>query len=97
MKKVLMFIGGFIIAIVIIVIAVFAITSMNSEKLVCESKEGNITLMYNEERINGYTAKGITYDLDTANKTAEEVGMEKYIEAFIAWFESNTSGTCTKK
>lgn len=51
--------------------------------------------MYDENRITGYTAVGINYDLDGQKKYAEQVGVEAYINEFATWFKNNTSGTCT--
>lgn len=94
MKKALMIIGGIFIGIIAFVVVIFVITSATSKKLVCKSKEGNITLMYNDKTIKGYTANGITYDLDGQKKIAEQIGMTDYLEQFSQWFSSNTSGSC---
>ena len=64
---------------------------MDKEKLVCKSKEGNITIMYNDNTITGYTAVGITYDLDGQKEIAKQIGVEEYIKA---WFSENMTGTC---
>lgn len=65
------------------------------DKLVCTSNKGNITIMYNEERITGYIANGMSYDLDAQKKYAKEIGIDAYIIEFDNWFKSNTSGYCT--
>lgn len=96
MKKVLMIIGGIVVAIVVLFVVIFAVTSATSKKLKCKSNEGNITLMYNDKTITGYTASNISYDLDGQKKLANEIGIDSYIEQFITWFETNTSGTCSK-
>lgn len=67
----------------------------STEKLVCTSNKGNITIRYNENGIVGYTATGLSYDLDTQKKYAKEVGIDAYITEFDNWFKSNTSGYCT--
>lgn len=97
MKKVLMIIGGIVVGIVILFIVIFAITSMTSKKLVCKSKEGNITIMYNNNSITGYTAKGITYDMEGQKNYAKKVGINAYIKEFSTWFSTNTTGKCTKE
>ena len=51
------------VAIVVIALVIIGITYFTSDKLVCKSDEGNITIMYNDKKIKGYTANGITYDL----------------------------------
>ncbi len=94
MKKVLMVIGGIFVAGIVVVVAVLLITSATSEKLKCTSDEGNITIMYNEETITGYTAKGITYDLDAQKEVAKNIGVTEYLSQFSTWFSNNTSGSC---
>lgn len=94
MKKALMIIGGIVVGFIVLVIVIFAITSATSEKLVCKSNEGNITIMYNDKTITGYTANGISYDLDGQKKYAEKVGVDAYISEFSTWFSSNTTGSC---
>lgn len=94
MKKVLTIIGGIVVALVVIIVIIFIFVSMTSEKLVCKSKEGNITIMYNDKTITGYTAKGISYDLDGQKKYAEQIGIEEYIKEFSKYFSTNTTGSC---
>lgn len=96
MKKVLMIIGGIVVGLIIIVVAIFAITSFSSKKLKCTSDEGEITIMYNDETLTGYTAKNITYDLNGQKEIAEQIGVEEYLDQFTDWFEENTSGTCKR-
>ena len=96
MKKVLTVIGGLFLGVVILIVIIFLITSSTSEKLVCKSNEGNITIMYNDKTITGYTAKGITYDMDGQKQIAEQIGIESYITQFESWFKTNTTGSCTK-
>lgn len=64
MKKILMIIGGFVVGIIILGIIVFSVISATSKKMVCKSDKGNITIMYNNKTITGYTANGISYDYD---------------------------------
>ena len=94
MKKFLMVIGGIVVAIVVIVIIIFIFVSMSSEKLVCKSKEGNITIMYNDKTITGYTSNGISYDLDGQKEYAEKIGIDTYIKEFSQYFSNNTTGSC---
>ena len=80
---------------------IFLITSIiknvanNSDKLVCNSNVGKITIMYNEKTINGYIADGISYNLDEQKKYAEQIGTDAYVQEFTNWFRTNTGGTCT--
>ena len=97
----------FIIVIIIVVIMIlsfiflvsflFSNISNNSDKLVCESPEGNITIMYNEQEIIGYTASGMSYNLDEQKAYALQIGINAYLEEFTTWFEKNTTGTCKIK
>lgn len=96
-KIVLMVIGGVVVVVGVLLFVIFTFVSSSSNKLVCESKEGNITLMYNDKEIVGYSASNITYDLDQQQDYAKEVGIDSYMDEFSTWFESNTSGTCTKE
>ncbi len=88
---------GLIVLGVIGVFGVIGIISDSSNKFVCTSDIGNITLMYNDKEILGYTASGISYDLDQQKDYSKQVGVEKYLEEFNDWFEKNTSGTCVKE
>ena len=96
MKKVLMIIGGIVVGIVAFGIVLFAIVSLTSKKMVCKSKEGNITIMYNKKTLTGYTAKNISYDLSGQKQYAEKIGVDAYLTEFNTWFENNTSGSCSR-
>lgn len=95
--KILAIIGGFVVGIFILAIIIISIVSANSNKLVCKSKEGNITIMYNDSEITGYTASGMSYDLDQQKSYAKQVGVQSYLDEFSTWFESNTTGSCSVK
>lgn len=96
MKKALMIIGGIVLFFIILFVVIFSITSATSKKLVCKSDQGNITIMYNDKTITGYTAKGISYDLDAQKEYANEIGVEAYIKEFSRFFSTKTTGSCTK-
>ena len=96
MKKVLMVIGWIVVGIVVLIGVAFLYVSLTSEKLVCESDQGKITIMYNDKTIKGYTASGYSYDLDGQREYAEQIGIDAYIEEFSDWFSNNTNGTCSK-
>lgn len=96
MKKVLMIIGGIVVVLVLFYIIIFSVVSATSKKPKCTSSEGNIALMYNDKTITGYTASGISYDLDGQRQVAEEIGIDAYLEDFSTWFSTNTTGTCKK-
>jgi len=98
MKKVLMIIGGIVLGLIVIGVIIFFLVSGTSKKLVCESTVGNITIMYNDDSLTGYTTLGsITYDYDQQSEYALEVGVDNYIAEFTTWFSTNTDGTCTQK
>ncbi len=95
--KTLAIIGGIVVSIIILSIIIFSLVSSTSDKLVCKSDEGNITIMYNESTIVGYTANGISYDLNQQKRIANQIGIDSYISQFTIWFETNTTGTCSVK
>lgn len=97
MKKVLMIIGGIVVALVLVGVIVFVVISMTSKKLECKSDVGNITLMYSDKTVTGYAASGIEYDLTGQQKIADKIGIEAYLDEFEDWFEENTDGTCARK
>lgn len=98
MKKVLMIVGGIVLAVVVIIVAIILINSAMSDKLVCKSTEGNITITYNEDGLTGYTTVGsITYDYDNQSAYASKIGVDSYMSEFTEWFEENTDGTCVIK
>ena len=96
MKKILMIIGGIVLGTLFLGIIIFSIVSFASKKLVCESSEGNITIMYNDKTITGYTAKNISYNLDSQKEYAEKVGIDEYLKEFSTWFSNNTTGSCER-
>ena len=96
MKKILTIIGGIVVGLIVLGILLFVIISITSKKLVCKSSEGNITIMYDNKTITGYTAVGLSYDMNSQREIAEEVGIKEYIEDFIEFFNENTTGSCKK-
>jgi hypothetical protein len=88
---------GIVIAVVLIVLLV-VFTLKSSDKYVCKSDEGSITIYYKDGKITGYTGKGYTYDLDEQQDIAERIGIDTYLEEFNTWFVTNsTNGKCEKK
>ena len=41
--------------------------------------------------------KNMTFDMDQANETFAELGMDDYIDGFKEWYEGATGGSCEKK
>ncbi|MBR1385790.1 MAG: hypothetical protein IJ568_03050 [Bacilli bacterium] len=68
--------------------------SINSEKLVCKSSNGSITIMYDDETITGYTVKNINFNEEEAKEYIKKVGIKKYLEEFKLTFEYYYNGTC---
>lgn len=95
--KVLAIIGGIVVGIIVLLVVVFSLVSLNSNKLICKSSEGNITIMYDDSTINGYTASGISYDLDQQKIVSDQIGIDSYISQFSTWFETKTTGSCSIK
>lgn len=97
MKKVLLIIGGVVLGFVTLGFAIFGIAYFTSQKLQCESSVGKITIMYNDKEITGYTASGMSFNLDEQKGYSKQIGVKAYLDEFETWFKSNTNGTCTKK
>ena len=97
MKKGLLIFVGIIIGVVCLFGLLFGLVSISSKKMVCKSDEGDITIMYNDNQITGYTAVGISYNLDEQRLLAEKIGVEEYLEQFSKWFKNNTTGTCKRE
>ena len=53
--------------------------------------------MYNDKNITGYTAVGMSYDMDSQKEIAKQMRIKAYIEEFTTWFSNNTNGSCTIK
>ena len=94
MKKILTIIGGIVVGVIVLVALLLLFVFNTSEKLVCESPEGDITIYYTEKELTGYKTNGMSYDLDGQKKYADEIGVENYLEEFKVWFSTNTTGSC---
>ena len=53
-----------------------------------------ITLMYNDDGLTGYTAKGVTFEEKKAKEYIKQVGIKQYIEEFKKSFVYYYGGTC---
>lgn len=94
MWKFLKFLFCVIGAAVVALVVFLVITYFNSDKLVCKSNEGDITILYKNGKITGYTASNIEYDLKGQQEIAEKIGIDEYLRQFEIWFASNTTGKC---
>ena len=92
-------IGLFVLFSLIIVASILFLIFNRSKKLVCEAPEGSITLNYKGNKIVGYTARNFTFDLNGANESIKDIGMDEYLLWFKGWFIENSNGMCkdTKK
>ena len=97
MKKVLTIIGGIVVGLIVLGIAIYFFVSLTSNKLVCKSSLGKITIMYNDKELTGYKTTGMSYQFDNQKEYAKKIGVDNYIEEFKEWFIKNTEGTCEKK
>ena len=94
-SKILYIILIIIVIIITLLATLFLVLSSNTNKLICQSNKGSITLLYDDKTIKSYTAKnGISYDINEQRKIAEQIGMSEYIKNFNNWFRQNTGGTC---
>ena len=75
-------IGRITVSIIVLGATIFFLTSGTSNKLICKSDEGNITIMYNDSTIKGYAAVNLTYDIDGQRSIANEIGIDEYISQF---------------
>ena len=92
-----MIIGGIVLGFAALFGIIFGIVSLTSHKMKCESSVGNITIMYNDDELTGYTATGMSYNFDEQKDYAKKIGIEKYLTEFNSWFEKNAHGTCARK
>ncbi|MCD4756266.1 hypothetical protein K8R20_01450 [bacterium] len=99
MKKIIFIVLGiFLVLGVLVGVGAVSLLNNNTNKFVCESDIGGITLMYTETDLVGYTTSGeLSYDLDEQKVLAEELGIEEYLVEFNTWFETETSGSCIKE
>ena len=95
MKKALTIILAIITIVLVCINVPYIITTFTSNKLTCKSKEGNITLIYNDT-VEYFFTDNIYYNLDNQKAMIEKVGISNYIDYFSNWFDSNTSGKCVK-
>lgn len=90
MKKGLLIVG----IIAIIGILSFSVYTFSAKKLVCTSKEGDITILYTRKNIRDYSSNKITFDIESQRAYVNKVGIKEYISEFSKWFSEHTSGTC---
>lgn len=96
MKKAIIAIIVFVVFIIIFGLGIYFLIFTTSKKMKCTSNEGNITIMYNDEKITGYNAYGIEYDLHGQKEYAKQIGIDAYLDEFATWFSENTTGSCQR-
>ena len=87
--------GIVILAVIAMVVMVLVSDGNKGKQLVCQSNNGNITLYYNSETVNGYTSNGYSFDLLSEQSRAEQMGVDAYIKEYSGFFAANNNGTCT--
>ncbi len=96
MKKIFLILCGVVILSVVVMVVLVLVDNNNGAKeLICTSNNGNITLYYNNDTIIGYSSNGFSYDLLSEKNSAEQMGVDDYIDNFSNVFNTNTLGTCT--
>ena len=97
-KKIIFIIVGIAVGFLLLGALIFFIVLGFSDKLVCKSQYGTITIMYDDKTIVGYTATGIlTYDLDAQKAYAEQIGIDNYINQLTYNFNRDFGGKCERK
>lgn len=89
---------GVIVAVALIGIVIWGVIISRTRRLECTSSEGDITVMYDDHGVTGYSAS-TTFDFDLGHQQsyAEHVGIEAYLTEFEEWFLNNTGdGVCTR-
>lgn len=97
LPKILMIIGGLVVTVILLFVLIYFIVSIKSNKMICKSDEGNITLMYTDKGLTGYKAYNISYEFDQQKEYAKQMGIDAYLKEFNDWFKKNTTGSCTIK
>lgn len=78
-----------------VVLSIVIIVSAVSKKYICKSSRGNITLLYRNNKLVGYTTNGINYNLEEGKERVKKIGLEDYFKEFNIWFIQTTiDGTC---
>ena len=87
--------GIVILSVIAMVVMVLVNGGNKNKQLVCQSNNGNITIFYNKNTVDGYTSDGYQYDLLNEQSRAEQIGVDAYIKEYSGFFSADTMGTCT--
>lgn len=80
-----------------VIIAFWLIISLlGTDKMTCKADEVEITIEYDSDNISGYSAYGMTYDLEGQREYARQIGTDPYLNEFESWFSINTGGVCQR-
>ena len=97
MKKSVVIIIGGVVALIFLIIAITFISYSSSNKLICKSSIGNITLFHDETNITGFISRNIPFDKEGQKYYVTKVGLDKYLDEYQYWFLRNTDGSCERK
>ena len=77
-----------------IITIVVNISNKNSNKLICKSNNGKVTIYYDENGITGNSTTNFKYEYSDEKKRAQELGIHEYLNQYKTWFENTTNGEC---
>lgn len=91
-KKILMVSG---ITLTVILIGYLIYFFVRYDLLVCNSKEGSIIIVYDDENLVNFGTKGnMSFNFENQKSYVEKIGIESFISSFEKSFEKNTNGKC---
>ncbi|MBE6140737.1 MAG: hypothetical protein E7172_04300 [Firmicutes bacterium] len=94
MKKNYQLIGSIIGIILILITIIYIFIASSRKKLVCNSANGSITIIYNSKGLKDYNSKNINFDFEKQQKVVQDIGIENYIKEYSIWFKINEDGNC---
>lgn len=98
MKKTFNIIGIALIAVIMVFGIILFVRNISTDRIVCKSSSGNITIYYDDDSLLRYTTTGkIYYNFENQKAYASKIGIESYIDQFDDWFVNNTKGSCKNK
>lgn len=93
---VICFLFIFVIGFIGIILFTFSVVDKNSDKLICTSSKGSITIYFNGDKIQGVASSNIPYERNIEDSKSRNMGQKEYMNAYSTWFtEYTTDGTCS--
>ncbi len=95
-----------LIAVIIIVVSlltllglIICISNEKSNKLICKSERGNITIIYDDEIITNYKSVVVNnsqfvMNYDYSVKLIRKYGLAEFLDALKTLFEEDSNGSC---